>query len=269
MDELLKGKRQGSKVSKNLMSLWGQKTTMDLTIFCSRGQQVKCHTAIFALVSPLAKEVLAEGSNFGDEWIIHIHWCPKSVVEYLLMKVYCLSEIDDTVCDWKLLRQLLKALKIPRVCFTLAPKTNTPSKSGFSNNSDKKRKAEHTELKPSKTEKKSDERKSEKRKVMNEEKPTEESSKNPLLIQDSGDYVLQKCASSDCPKTLKILKKDLSISRSVSKSSRVCMECGKPFKCTECPEKFSVFAELLKHRKSEHSDVIFERIKSSNHKKKL
>ena len=155
------------------------------------------------------------------------------------------------------MRQLLKALKIPRVCFTLAPKTNTPSKSGFSNKSDKKRKAEHTELKPSKTEKKSD------------VKPTEESSKNPLLIQDSGDYVLQKCASSDCPKTLKILKKDLSISRSVSKSSRVCMECGKPFKCTECPEKFSVFADLLKHRKSEHSDFIYERIKSSNHKKKM
>ena len=155
------------------------------------------------------------------------------------------------------MRQLLKALKIPRVCFTLAPKTNTPSKSGFSNNSDKKRKAEHTEMKPCKTEKKSD------------VKLTEESSKNPLLIQDSGDYVLQKCASSDCPKTLKILKKDLSISRSVSKSSRVCMECGKPFKCTECPEKFSVFADLLKHRKSEHSDVLFERIKSSNHKKKL
>ena len=50
----------------------------------------------FDIDSPLAKEVLAEGSNFGDEWIIHIHWCPKSVVEYLLMKVYCLSEIDDT-----------------------------------------------------------------------------------------------------------------------------------------------------------------------------
>ena len=71
----------------------------------------------------MAKEVLAEAVPEFDA-VIHLTWCPKPVVEYFLTQVYCLEDSLQANCDWGLLRDLLKALKVPKVCFLLAPKTN-------------------------------------------------------------------------------------------------------------------------------------------------
>ena len=71
----------------------------------------------------MAKEVLAEAVPEFDA-VIHLTWCPKPVVEYFLTQVYCLEDSLQANCDWGLLRDLLKALKVLKVCFLLAPKTN-------------------------------------------------------------------------------------------------------------------------------------------------
>ena len=44
------GQWQFHKSVTNLRLIWGQTSSMDLTIFCSGGQEVKCHRAVLAMV---------------------------------------------------------------------------------------------------------------------------------------------------------------------------------------------------------------------------
>ena len=143
--------------------------------------------------SPMAREVLAEAVPEFDA-VIHLTWCPKPVVEYFLTQVYCLEDSLQANCDWGLLRDLLKALKVPRVCFLLAPKTNfgPNSSTNLAVMSDRKRKADDSD--PLKVEKLHSEVKNE---VAKSE--LEVSSQEPVEVDKSeGDFIMQKCTSKVC-----------------------------------------------------------------------
>ena len=141
----------------------------------------------------MAKEVLAETVP-EFEAAIHLVWCPKPVVEYFLTQVYCLEDSLQANCDWGLLRDLLKALKVPKVCFLLAPKTNfgPNSNTNLAVLSDRKRKADDSD--PLKVEKLHSEVKNE---VAKSE--LEVSSQEPVEVEKSeGDFIMQKCTSKVC-----------------------------------------------------------------------
>ena len=140
----------------------------------------------------MAKEVLAEAVP-EFEAVIHLTWCPKPVVEYFLTQVYCLEDSLQANCDWGLLRDLLKALKVPRVCFLLAPKTNFGSSTNLAVLSNRKRKADDRD--PLNVEEKLHSE------VKNEvvESELEVSSQEPVEVEKSeGDFIMQKCFSKVC-----------------------------------------------------------------------
>ena len=138
----------------------------------------------------MAKEVLAEAVP-EFEAVIHLTWCPKPVVEYFLTQVYCLEDSLQADCDWGLLRDLLKALKVPRVCFLLAPKTNSSTNLAVLSN--RKRRADDSD--PLNVEEKLHSE------VKNEvvESEFEVSSQEPVEVEKSeGDFIMQKCFSKVC-----------------------------------------------------------------------
>ena len=138
----------------------------------------------------MAKEILAEAVPEFDA-VIHLTWCPKPVVEYFLTQVYCLEDSLQANCDWGLLRDLLKALKVPRVCFLLAPKTNSSTNLAVLSN--RKRKADDSD--PLNVEEKLHSE------VKNEvvESELEVSSQEPVEVEKSeGDFIMQKCFSKVC-----------------------------------------------------------------------
>ena len=140
----------------------------------------------------MAKEVLAEAVP-EFEAVIHLTWCPKPVVEYFLTQVYCLEDSLQADCDWGLLRDLLKALKVPRVCFLLAPKTNFGSSTNLAVLSNRKRRADDSD--PLNVEEKLHSE------VKNEvvESEFEVSSQEPVEVEKSeGDFIMQKCFSKVC-----------------------------------------------------------------------
>ena len=140
----------------------------------------------------MAKEVLAEAVP-EFEAVIHLTWCPKPVVEYFLTQVYCLEDSLQANCDWGLLRDLLKALKVPRVCFLLAPKTNFGSSTNLAVLSNRKRRADDSD--PLNVEEKLHSE------VKNEvvESELEVSSQEPVEVEKSeGDFIMQKCFSKVC-----------------------------------------------------------------------
>ena len=140
----------------------------------------------------MAKEILAEAVPEFDA-VIHLTWCPKPVVEYFLSRVYCLEDSLQADCDWGLLRDLLKALKVPRVCFLLAPKTNFGSSTNLAVLSNRKRKADDSD--PLNVEEKLHSE------VKNEvvESELEVSSQEPVEVEKSeGDFIMQKCFSKVC-----------------------------------------------------------------------
>ena len=94
---------------------------MDLTILCSGQEQIKCHSAIFSMVSSMAKEALKTRPENPNGHFIQLPWCSKSVVEVFLKNVYCaIEESDSSGCDQVQLRDLVEALKVSGVCFASA-----------------------------------------------------------------------------------------------------------------------------------------------------
>ena len=80
------------ETTRHLLSvLWSDDTSKDLTLVCSLGRLVKCHSAVFSLFSPIAAELLMNQTE-----VVILPDFDVSVVEQFLKRSYCVTPIDNS-----------------------------------------------------------------------------------------------------------------------------------------------------------------------------